>query len=214
MLRPVIHVLAGVNGAGKSSVGGYLLARDGLTWFNPDTFARELAARRGLGPEAANSRAWHEGMRRLDDAIANRASYAFETTLGGKIVAERILRATESHDVQILFCGLASPELHIARVIARVQAGGHPIPESKIRERYPKAQSNLIALMPHISYLKVYDNSVEAVQGGFIPEPLLLLEMDHRKVIVPEHDDLDAIERMPEWARPIVEAALRIGRTR
>jgi predicted ABC-type ATPase len=44
MTRPVLYVLAGVNGAGKSSVGGHLLERDGLTWFNPDTFAREFKA--------------------------------------------------------------------------------------------------------------------------------------------------------------------------
>ena len=28
--RPVLYVLAGVNGAGKSSVGGHLLSRAGL----------------------------------------------------------------------------------------------------------------------------------------------------------------------------------------
>jgi hypothetical protein len=42
--RPVPYVLAGVNGAGKSSVGGHLLEHNGLTWFNPDGFARELKA--------------------------------------------------------------------------------------------------------------------------------------------------------------------------
>ena len=45
MARPVLYVLAGVNGAGKSSIGGQLLVSAGLTWFNPDTFARELALR-------------------------------------------------------------------------------------------------------------------------------------------------------------------------
>ena len=50
MTRPVLYVLAGVNGAGKSSVGGHLLERDGLTWFNPDTFARELKAVNRMRP--------------------------------------------------------------------------------------------------------------------------------------------------------------------
>ena len=49
--RPVIYVLAGVNGAGKSSVGGHLLTRAGLAWFNPDAFARELRAAAGLERE-------------------------------------------------------------------------------------------------------------------------------------------------------------------
>ena len=39
-MRPFIFALAGVNGAGKSSVGGTILREHGLDWFNPDTFAR------------------------------------------------------------------------------------------------------------------------------------------------------------------------------
>ena len=58
MTRPVLYVLAGVNGAGKSSIGGHLLERDGLTWFNPDTFAREFKAATGCDQETANAHAF------------------------------------------------------------------------------------------------------------------------------------------------------------
>lgn len=210
MTRPVLHVLAGVNGAGKSTVGGYLLKRDDLTWFNPDTFARELMNRSNYDQMMANASAWQEGMRRLNEAIASRQNFAFETTLGGKTVSERILLATETHDAQVWFCGLASPELHIARVRARVLAGGHPVPELKIRERYPKAQLNLIRLMPHLAYLGVHDNSAEADGRGIVPDPVQLLEMEHGKLIRPSPDDPIALERTPDWARPIVAAALRL----
>jgi predicted ABC-type ATPase len=208
MTRPVLYVLAGVNGAGKSSVGGHLLERDGLTWFNPDTFARELKAATGCGQETANAHAWQEGIRRLDEAIANGLNYAFETTLGGKTVKAKILEATKTHDVLLWFCGLSSPELHIARVKARVTAGGHPIPEEKIRERYPQAQLNLIKLMPHAAYIKVYDNSAEAAADGTVPDPVLVLEMENGQVISPAPDNLKALQRAPEWAKPILEAAL------
>ena len=66
----MLYVLAGVNGAGKSSVGGHLLARAGLSWFNPDDFARALAERTGCTMPEANGAAWQEGMRRLEDALA------------------------------------------------------------------------------------------------------------------------------------------------
>ena len=210
MTRPVLHVLAGVNGAGKSTVGGYLLKRDDLTWFNPDTFARELMTRSNYDQMTANASAWHEGMRRLNEAIASRQNFAFETTLGGKTVSERILLTTKTHDVQVWFCGLASPELHIARVQAPVLAGGHPVSELKIRERYPKAQLNLIRLMPHIAYLGVYDNSAEADGRGIVPDPVRLLEIEHGKLIRPSPDDPIALERTPDWARPIVAAAFRL----
>ena len=214
MTLPVLYVLAGVNGAGKSSVGGHLLEREGLTWFNPDTFARELKASTGCDQETANAYAWQEGMRRLEEAIAKGLNHAFETTLGGKSVTAKILEAAKTHDVLIWFCGLSSPELHIARVKARVAAGGHPIPEEKIRERYPNAQLNLIKLMPHVAYIKVYDNSAGAAANGTVPDPLLVFEMENGQVIAPAPDDLKALQRAPEWTKPILEAALRGGPAR
>jgi hypothetical protein len=114
----------------------------------------------------------------------------------------------------IWFCGLSSPELHIARVAARVAAGGHPIPEDKIRERYSQAQMNLINLMPHVAYIKVYDNSLEAAADGTVPDPILVLEMENGRALLPAPDDLNALQRAPQWTKSILEAALRGGPAR
>ncbi|WZB61346.1 hypothetical protein WJ970_29005 [Achromobacter xylosoxidans] len=67
----MLFVLAGVNGAGKSSIGGHLLTQAGLAWFNPDTCARELVREHGYGQEDANIAAWNEGVRRLDTGRAD-----------------------------------------------------------------------------------------------------------------------------------------------
>ncbi len=208
MARPVLFVLAGVNGAGKSSIGGHLLKRAGVTWFNPDTFARELRVRSGCSQARANALAWSEGVRRLDEAVARRSNYAFETTLAGRTVTGKVAAATGSHDVVVWFCGLASVDHHLRRVRARVEAGGHDIPEARIRERYQRVLQNLIALMPHLTHLRVYDNSAEVAAGASIPDPVLVLEMQSGKPIWPASDDVDALGRTPEWARPLVERAL------
>lgn len=207
MPRPVLLVLAGVNGAGKSSVGGYLLQREGLTWFNPDAFARELIADSNYSQEEANAIAWGEGLRRLNEALENGRSHAFETTLGGRTLTARILAAAETHDVAIWFCGLAGPEAHIERVRQRVAQGGHAIPEAKIRERYPAALQNLIRLMPSLAYLRVYDNSADAAVGDGIPDPVLVLEVEGSRVLYPV--TLVALAGTPDWAKPLVEAALQ-----
>lgn len=207
--RPVLFVLAGVNGAGKSSIGGHLLEQAGMSWFNPDTFARELMGRTGCGQEEANVAAWQEGVRRFDDAIANGRHHAFETTLGGRTIPAKIRAATQSHDVLVWFCGLSSPELHIRRVQARVTAGGHPIPEESIRRRYPAALENLIALMPYLAQLQVYDNSVEAAPGESVADPILLAQMESGKLVWPV--DIEALRATPDWAKPVLEAALTMG---
>ncbi|MBI4478267.1 MAG: hypothetical protein HY654_13920 [Acidobacteria bacterium] len=210
-MRPVLFVLAGVNGAGKSSIGGHLLQRAGLAWFNPDTFARELMQATGCDQETANVRAWNEGVRRLDEAIAHRQAYAFETTLGGHTIAQKVREATRTHDVLIWFCGLDSPERHVARVRSRVARGGHDIPEARIRARYPQALLNLIDLMPHLAHLQVYDNSAEAAIGAAVPDPVLALEMKSGRLTRPRADDRESLGRTPEWAKPLVEAALRLA---
>lgn len=204
--RPVLYVLAGVNGAGKSSIGGHLLTRAGLDWFNPDAFARELAAATGCEQGEANAIAWQEGVSRFDEALARGRHHAFETTLGGHTIPARIKAAAQSHDVLMWFCGLSSPDLHIARVKARVAAGGHDIPEATIRERYPRALENLIVLMPCLTSLKVYDNSAEVARGNAIPDPLRVLEMEAGRLLWP--DDLRDLRNTPEWAKALVEAAL------
>ena len=206
MARPRILVLAGVNGAGKSSIGGDMLHQAGIPWFNPDTFTRELVAATGSPLADANAAAWQEGLRRLNAAIAHGEDYAFETTLGGNTIAARLGDASESHDVLMWFCGLDSPEHHMARVRLRVSHGGHDIPEAKIRERYRTSIANLVALLPRLSRLRVYDNSRDAEPGTPVADPRLLLQMEGGRIAWPT--DADTLRATPDWAKPILEAAL------
>ena len=206
MARPRILVLAGVNGAGKSSIGGDMLHQAGIPWFNPDTFTRELVAATGSPLADANAAAWQEGLRRLNAAIAHGEDYAFETTLGGDTIAARLRDASTSHDVLMWFCGLDSPEHHMARVRLRVSHGGHDIPEAKIRERYRTSIANLVALLPHLSRLQVYDNSRDAAPGTPVADPRLLLQMEGGRIAWPT--DADTLRATPDWAKPILEAAL------
>lgn len=210
MPRPFLYVLAGVNGAGKSSVGGHLLQAAGLDWYNPDAFARGLRRTLGLAQAEANAQAWQEGVQRLQAAVSAGHNHAFETTLGGRSIAALLHEASRSHDVLVWFCGLSSPEQHIARVQARVRAGGHPIEASDIRRRWPRALQNLIGLMPVLAALQVHDNSAEAAAGAPVPDPQRVLQMRDGVLEWPAADDLDALRRTPAWAVPLMEAALRL----
>ena len=202
-------MLAGTNGAGKSSVAGGALIQAGMEFFNPDPIAVRL---RSLNPSLsqleANSLAWKEGKRLLERAIARRIDYAFETTLGGRTIVS-LLEEAAAKEIELLvwYVGLSSPELHIARVKARVVRGGHDIPEEKIRERYAQSVLNLIRLMPSLAELLVYDNSEEAdPYTGKEPRPLLVLHLRHGKIL-----RVCDPARVPEWAKPIVVTAMKIA---
>ena len=208
---PTILVLAGVNGAGKSSIGGEFARTPGEFFFNPDTMAARI---RGLHPAIsdtmANSHAWQIGRSLLESAIESGHDYRFESTLGGRTIAGLLEQASRGgHRLHIWFCGLASPELHLERVRRRVARGGHDIPEDKIRERWRSSRENLIRLLPHIHHLRVYDNSHEADPAlGRQPQPRLLLETRNRLITAP--DDLSGA---PEWAQPIIAAAMHVHRS-
>lgn len=207
VVRPFILVLAGVNGAGKSSVGGAMLEAHGLTWFNPDSYARELVGQLRLDVEQASFRAWRHGRVLLEAALEQGRSHAFEMTLGGRTIPALLERASRTHDVMMIFVGLASPEQHIERVRLRVAHGGHDIPERKIRERWVASRANLIRLLPVLARLQVFDNSVQVRPGDEIPDPVLVLETDHERVVFPDVTNPRALAGTPEWARPMVQAA-------
>ena len=207
--RPFIFVLAGVNGAGKSSVGGGLLQEHGLTWFNPDSYARELVVRMKLDIESANASAWQYGRDQLLDAIRQARNFAFETTLGANTIPNLLIEAAATHDVIVIYCGLSSAELHLERVRFRVTHGGHDIPEAKIRERWNTSRLNLIRLLPSLKRLQVFDNSAPADADGNIPDPVLVLEMAEGQTLFPDASDFDALASTPAWARPVVQAALQ-----
>ncbi len=206
---PRIYVLAGVNGAGKSSIGGAAFRASGTDYYNPDEAARALiVANPGLGQADANGAAWQRGKRLLERAITNRLDFAFETTLGANTIPRLLAQAAgQGIEIRVWYAGLSSPELHIARVRARVRKGGHDIPEADIRRRYLHSRLNLIALLPAIALLRAYDNSVEADPASKrAPMPVLVLHMERGKIVGPAD-----LTRTPEWARPIVAAALKLG---
>jgi predicted ABC-type ATPase len=190
-------------------VGGAMLLESGAEYFNPDEAAlRFLSTNPGMTQEEANSAAWRQGKRLLERAISERLDFAFETTLVGHTMAALLDQAlSKKAEVRVWYVGLATPELHIARVRSRVASGGHGVPEVKIRERYDSSRLHLVDLMPKLTELRVYDNSEEGdPRSGIAPRPRLLLHMDRRKIV----DSCD-LTTTREWAKPILAMAMKIS---
>lgn len=213
---PQIFVLAGCNGAGKSSIGGQAFQAAGIPCFDPDLAARAAiaaasAAGRVMTQGEANAWAWNEGVARLRRAIARRANYVLETTLGGDTIVGLLMEAAAAGiGVNVWFVGLDSVELHVARVQQRVARGGHDIPRVDIERRFVRGRLNLIRLLPRLRQLVVYDNSTQAnADRRTSAAPRLLLRWAGGAITGPVD-----LSRTPAWAKPIVAAAIRLDKGR
>lgn len=172
--RPSLIALAGPNGAGKSTTGPALLKDTlGITEFvNADLIAQGLSP---FAPEGAAFAAGRIMLGRLRELSRRRATFAFETTLAGRVYASWIRQLQASgYEFHLVFLWLRSPDLAIRRVADRVRQGGHHVPEETVRRRYHVGLENFLGLYrPLATPWRLYDNSesfaprliAEGVQG-------------------------------------------------
>lgn len=161
--KPQAVVIAGPNGAGKTSAAPDLLASAvGIGAFvNADVIAQGLS---GFSPESAAFEAGRVMLQRLDELARDREDFAFESTLAGRAVRGRLLNLVGSgYEVHLFYLWLPTPELAVARVRRRVEAGGHDVPEPVIRRRFWKSLVNFDRLYrPVATSWRLYDGTALA----------------------------------------------------
>ena len=155
-----ILVIAGPNGAGKTTFANEFLAREaGVRAFvNADFIAWGLSPFDPVSPVGEAGRLM---LREIQVRTRRGESFALETTLAGRAPLRWIRDWRRGgYCITLFYLRLASPELAIARVRARVEQGGHDVPESVIRRRFTKSAGNFANLYrPLVDRWAVYDNS-------------------------------------------------------
>jgi predicted ABC-type ATPase len=158
---PHLVVLAGPNGAGKSTAAPALLRGTlGVTEFvNADVIAQGLSA---FEPERVAIRAGRVMLARLKQLAAERADFAFETTLASRSFAPWIKQLTsDGYAFHLVFLWLDSPDTALARVAERVRSGGHGIPEEVVRRRFLRGITNFFDLYrPLAKTWRVFNSSM------------------------------------------------------
>ena len=133
---PRLYIISGCNGSGKTTASYSVLPEMlGCSEFvNSDEFAKSLAP---FNPEKASVNASRYMLLKMRHLLGRRADFCIETTLATRSLLKVIRDAQNAgYYVTILYFWLTSPELAVARVKARVAAGGHNIKEETIRRRY------------------------------------------------------------------------------
>jgi predicted ABC-type ATPase len=167
--KPVCYIVAGPNGAGKTTFAMDYLPEiaNCRNFINADMIAQGISP---LDTVSAQYEAGRLFLQEIHKNIANRRSFAFETTLAGRSHLNLIKRLKkDSWRIVMYFMWVQDADFSRDRVRQRVEDGGHDIPENVIYRRYPRIMHNFIYnYMPLCDELSCYDNSN--------PEPVLIFE--------------------------------------
>jgi predicted ABC-type ATPase len=155
-----IVIIAGPNGAGKTTFAREFLPNEGdcPTFINADLIAAGLSP---FNPEAVAVRAGRLMLEEMESMARNCRSFAFETTLSGRTYQHKIRDWQRlGYHVKLVYLGLPSADLAVARVAARVAQGGHDIPEAIIRRRFATGLRNFkLIYQPLVDAWVLYDNA-------------------------------------------------------
>lgn len=107
---------------------------DCTEFVNSDEFAKHLSP---FAPEVAYITASRLMLRKVNYLFERREDFCIETTLATRALLKMTKSAQEKgYFVTVIYFWLNNPDIAVQRVAARVQAGGHDIPEETIRRRY------------------------------------------------------------------------------
>lgn len=168
--RPVLIVIAGPNGSGKTTMTSKILQHEwieNMEYINPDNVARDVFGdwnNQNAVLRAANyCNEWRE------KCLAQHKSLIFETVMSTVDKVDYILRAKQAGFlIRLFFISTDSPTINARRVANRVLNGGHDVPIPKIISRYSKSIANCVALASYVDRLYVYDNSIEDAEARFL----------------------------------------------
>ncbi len=160
MKNKTLYVIAGCNGAGKTTASFTILPDilDCKEFVNADEIAKGLSP---FQPEKVSIEAGRIMLNRINELIEENQNLAFETTLSTRSYRNKILEAKKNgYRVTLLFFWLQNVELAKERVKIRVEEGGHNINPEIIERRYYKGIVNLFDIyLPIIDGALIFDNS-------------------------------------------------------
>jgi predicted ABC-type ATPase len=180
-----LWMLAGGNGAGKSSFYLHYLAKHGIKFVNADLIAKTI------DPEHPEEFSYEAATLAADmraSLIAKGVSFCFESVFSHESKIDFIATAkAHGYKVILVYIHLIDPSLNEARVYQRTLEGGHDVPAEKIRSRIPRTMKNVRTALSLVDEAWILDNSSESNRF----QPVVIMQSGHYE---------KKTDPFPQWA--------------
>lgn len=188
--NPVLIVIAGPNGSGKTSITSRILLHEWMEdaiYINPDIIAQEKYGNWNSKEAVMQAVKYCEDLR--EKCLVEHKSLIFETVLSVEDKIDYILRAKEAgFFIRFFFVCTEHPSINAARIVRRVMEGGHDVPITKIISRYEKSIANSCIVSEFVDRTYIYDNSIDDIDAR------LLFRLKEGKLIK------QYVDVIPRWA--------------
>ena len=186
-----LWVLAGGNGAGKSTFYKLFLAKYGIKFVNADLIAKDIDSE---NPEGLSYHAATVAAKIREDLISHGVSFCFETVFSHESKIDFLAQAkANGYKIILVYVHLFDSSLNEARVKQRVSEGGHNVPTEKLHSRIPRTMKHIKTALSIVDEARILDNSSK----------------DHpfQQIIVMKSGNYEAkADPLPRWARDLLPA--------
>jgi predicted ABC-type ATPase len=186
-----LWVLAGGNGAGKSTFYNQYLAKYIIKFVNADLIAKDIDSE---NPESISYHAATVAAKIREDLISQGVSFGFETVFSHESKIDFLAQAkANGYKVILVYIHLFDSSLNEARVKQRVSEGGHNVPTEKIHSRIPRTMKHIKTALLIVDEARILDNS--STDDPF------------QQIIVMKSGNFEVnVDHLPEWARDLLPA--------
>jgi predicted ABC-type ATPase len=184
-----LWVLAGGNGAGKTTFYNLYLAKYGIKFVNADSIAKAIDPQH---PESSSYYAATIAAKIREDLISRGVSFCFETVFSQESKIDFIAQAkANGYKIILVYIHLFDSSLNEARVKQRVIEGGHDVPTEKIHSRIPRTMKHIKTALSIVDEARILDNSSK-------DDPF-------RQIIVMKAGKFETKgDPLPEWAEDLL----------